>query len=193
MPDPRGTDGDGVTPAARDPLADLLLQSAGGDQAAFAELYDSVASRVHGITLRIVVDPDLAEVVTQEVFVEVWRRAATFDPSSGSARGWITTIAHRRAVERARSAETACRRDAAWHEDAEKTRPVADLSQAHVNTLSILTALAQLPTPHRRAIELAYFGGHTHAEISTLLAVAPGSTGTLITHALASFREGLST
>ena len=88
-----------------------LLQRAGrGDEEAFADLYDAVASRLHGLVLRVVRDPAQAEEVTQEAMVEIWRQSARFDPALGSPLSWLMTIAHRRAVDRVRSAEATSRR-----------------------------------------------------------------------------------
>ncbi len=73
-------------------LSELLRASARGDQAAFAQLYDATASRVHGLALRVVRDPAQAEEVTQEAYLEIWRTAARFDPSRGSALSWLLTL-----------------------------------------------------------------------------------------------------
>ena len=86
-----------------DDLGVLLKQSAAGDQGAFAGLYDALSPLVFGIVKRVVRDPTQAEEVTQEVFVNVWRNSARFDPARGSVRTWAATIAHRRAVDRVRS------------------------------------------------------------------------------------------
>jgi len=104
----------GVTTAAPpggDPLEGLLALLAGGDEQAFAELYRRVAPAVFGLVTKVVRNPAQAEEVTQEVFVELWRTAPRFDPARGTARSWIMTCAHRRAVDRVRSAERAARRD----------------------------------------------------------------------------------
>ena len=85
----------------------LMARVANGDQAAFAELYDELASTVYGIVLRVVRDPTQSEDVTQEVFVELWRQAARFDAARGGVRGWAGTIARRRAIDRVRSEQSA--------------------------------------------------------------------------------------
>ena len=100
-----------ASPAGDDPLEGLLALVADGDEPAFAELYRRVAPAVFGLVTKVVRDPAQAEEVTQEVFVELWRRSPRFDPARGTARSWIMTCAHRRAVDRVRSAERAARRD----------------------------------------------------------------------------------
>ncbi len=87
-------------------LERLLALVARGDEQAFAELYQRVAAAVFGLVSKVVRNPAQSEEVTQEVFVELWRTAARFDPGRGTARSWIMTCAHRRAVDRVRSAES---------------------------------------------------------------------------------------
>ena len=93
-------------------LAGLLAKVARGDDAAFAGVYDQFATTVYGIVRRVVRDPAQSEEVTQEVLLEVWRTASRFDPGEGSARGWLMTLAHRRAVDRVRSAQASAEREA---------------------------------------------------------------------------------
>ncbi|MFK4542009.1 RNA polymerase sigma factor (sigma-70 family) [Streptomyces tendae] len=92
---------------------ELLLLVAGGDQKAFEELYGLVSGPVFGLVRRVVRDPAQSEEVAQEVLLELWRSAARFDPRRGSALSWILTVAHRRAVDRVRSARAAGERDGA--------------------------------------------------------------------------------
>ena len=102
-------------------LSELLQRAGRGDQEAFAGLYDAVASRLHGLVLRVVRDPAQAEEVTQEAMVEIWRQSARFDPTLGSPLSWLMTIAHRRAVDRVRSAEATSRRDTSYHQQNQVT------------------------------------------------------------------------
>ena len=94
----------------------LLAQVARGDEQAFAELYDATSARVYGLALRVVRDPAQAQEVTQEAYLETWRTASRFDPAKGSAISWLMTIAHRKGVDRVRSAEAASRRDTSYHD-----------------------------------------------------------------------------
>ena len=78
-------------------LGDLLAQIATGDQGAFAEFYELTSRRVFGMARRVLIDPELSEDATQEVFLQVWQNAAKFDPEAGSPLAWLMTISHRRA------------------------------------------------------------------------------------------------
>src|SRR5262249_5594260 len=99
----------GAAPASE--LAGLLAKVARGDEAAFAAVYDRFGTVVYGLVRRIVKDPAQSEEVTQEVLLDVWRTASRFDPGEGSARSWLMTLAHRRAVDRVRSAQASAERE----------------------------------------------------------------------------------
>ena len=87
-----------MVPRSAEPDAgELLRRSARGDQFAFAQLYDTTASRLFGLVLRVVGDPRVAEEVTCEVYLDVWRRSGRFDPRQGSASCWLITTAYRAA------------------------------------------------------------------------------------------------
>ena len=91
--------------------AELMQRVARGDEAAFSQLYDLMVGPVFGLVRRIVRDPAQSEEVVQEVMVELWRSAAKYSPERGSATTWAMTLAHRRAVDRVRSAQAAADRD----------------------------------------------------------------------------------
>ncbi len=99
-------------PAQRDAGLDKLLgQVAQGDTAAFERLYDEVAGPVYGLAVRILRDSSQAEEIAQEVLIQVWRKAAHFDPSRGGAMAWIMTLAHHRTVDRVRSEQASTARE----------------------------------------------------------------------------------
>jgi len=174
-------------------LGELFRRSARGDENAFAAVYDATAARVHGLVLRVIRDPAQAEEVTQETFLEAWRIASRFDPDRGSALSWLLTLAHRRAVDRVRSAEAASRRDGTYHDE---NITVAHDSTAEAATTAIeaqrvRSAMKTLTDVQREAIELAYFGGYTHTEVATMLDLPVGTAKTRIRDGLIRLRDSL--
>lgn len=191
--DPAG--GGGAVPAGAAPTgtAETLLGAvARGDLDAFERLFDVLAPRVYGLALRVLHAPDLAEDVSQEVLVDVWRLAPRFDPRRGSALAWVLTMAHRRAVDRVRREEAHAARAARAAVAAEPDRDVVvgELEGAW-DAAVVRRAMASLTPLQREAIELAYFGGYTHQEVSTLLAVPLGTAKTRIRDGLIRLRDAL--
>jgi len=188
-------DGAPVAPqdAERARLAGLLRASARGDEAAFAQLYDATAARLNGLVLRVVRDPAQTEEVTQEVFVEIWRQSARFDESAGSPLAWMMTIAHRRAVDRVRSAEASSRRDTTYEQRSREVDhdATAEAATANLEGQRVRAALKSLTDAQRSAIELAYFGGYTHTEVATLLDLPLGTAKTRIRDGLIRLRDTL--
>lgn len=181
-------------PAGAGPdLAALLKRSARGDEAAFAELYDATASRVHGLVVRVVRDRAQADEVTQEVFLEVWRQSSRYDAQRGSALAWLMTIAHRKAVDRVRSAEAATRRDVTYEQRNQVPAHdvTAEAAHASLEARRVRAALAHLTDVQREAIELAYFGGYTHTEVAALLDLPVGTAKTRIRDGLIRLRDSI--
>lgn len=175
------------------PLADLLRLCARGDEQAFATFYDLTSRRVHGLVLRVVRDPAQAEEVTQEVYLQAWRTASRYDEQLGSALSWLMTLAHRRAVDRVRSAEASSRQDTTYHQ---RTQGVphdttAEAVETSIEARRVRTALAELTTVQREALELAYFGGYTHTEVATMLDLPVGTAKTRIRDGLIRLRDAM--
>jgi RNA polymerase sigma-70 factor, ECF subfamily len=171
----------------------LLVAVGRGDQDAFASLYDRVSSQVLGVALRVLRDRSLAEEVTQEVLVEVWRKADRFDPDRGSASGWITTLAHRRAVDRVRSEQASRDRDdrVSRRDEVRSFDSVADEVQVRLDHWQVRRALATLTERQREAIELAYFGGHTYRDVAKVLGIPEGTAKSRLRDGLLRLREAL--
>ena len=176
-----------------DRLERLLALVAGGSEEAFAELYREVAAAVFGLVGRVVRDPAQSEEVTQEVFVELWRTASRFDPARGSARSWIMTCAHRRAVDRVRSAERAARRDdlAGRRDQGRPYDEVAEQVETSLEREHVRRSQDALTDLQREAVVLAYYGGYTHREIAELLGVPSGTVRTRLRDGLLRLRDHL--
>lgn len=190
---PAGAPHQGAPAGAGPDLGALLRSAARGDSAAFAELYDATAARVHGMVLRVVRDPAQSEEVTQEVFLEIWRQSSRYDAARGSALSWMLTIAHRKAVDRVRSAEAATRRDVAYEHANQSIDHDATAEAAHASLEArrVRQALLTLTDVQREAIELAYFGGYTHTEVAALLDLPVGTAKTRIRDGLIRLRDSI--
>ena len=174
-------------------LADLLARAGRGDTQAFAQFYDATATRSYGLALRVVRDPSQAEEVVQEVYLDAWRQSGRYDAGRGSVMSWLLTIVHRRAVDRVRSAEAANRRDATYHQ---QHNPIAhdataEAAEASLDAHRVRTAMQELTSIQREALELAYFGGYTHTEVATMLDLPVGTAKTRIRDGLIRMRDAL--
>lgn len=169
----------------RDP-EELLRLTARGDESAFEALVRYFAPLVFGVALRVCEDRSLAEEVAQEAFIDLWRTAARYDRSRGSAHAWVVTIAHRRAVDQVRSERAHARREL----QAKALLPMVDFDevaeavQESGDRERLRSCLRVLSRLQRESIHLAFFDGLTHAQISVKLRVPLGT-------AKARLREGL--
>lgn len=155
-----------------DSLAGVVRDVATGDEQAFAELYDRLAPAVQGTARGVLRDPDLAAEVLQEVMLEVWRTAARFDPSLGSVRTWVVTLAHRRAVDRVRAVQAQRDRDQRSL-DRDHRSPfdaVVEEVEDSMERRAVRDCLGSLTGTQREAVELAYYGGRTYREVAAELA-----------------------
>jgi len=186
-------DGPGPGGAARETTEQMLGLVARGDQDAFERLYDRVAGPVLGVVRRVLRDPAQSEEVTQEVLTEVWRTAARFDPSRGGASTWVLTMAHRRAVDRVRSAQSATDRDAkvALRDHSPEFDEVAEAVESRLEAEQVRKALGSLTELQREAVRLAYYGGYTQREVSELLDVPLGTVKTRLRDGLIRLRDAL--
>ncbi len=190
-----GSAGD-ASAVGTDPEASLLRRAGRGDESAFGDLYDALAPLVYGVVLKVVRDPAQSEEVTQEVFVELWRLAPRYEPGRASVRSWAATLAHRRAVDRVRSEQSA--RDRAERDATRNVRDHDVVSEAVTEQIDgdldrarVRRSLGRLSDAQREAVELAYFGGYTYREVATLLDVPEGTIKTRIRDGLIRLRGEL--
>jgi RNA polymerase sigma-70 factor (ECF subfamily) len=171
----------------------LLVRVAGGDQRAFEELYALVSGPVFGLVRRVVRDPAQSEEVAQEVLLELWRSAGRFDPDRGSALSWILTLAHRRAVDRVRSARAATERE--QREGRRNHHPafdqVAEEVEAGLERQWVRHCLEKLTILQRESVTLAYYDGYTYREVAERLSCPLGTVKTRMRDGLTRLRECL--
>lgn len=158
---------------------DLLRRVAEGDSVAFATLYDRYSSRVFGLALKLVGERQEAQDVLQDVFLEVWKRAAAFNQSLGSAQGWILMITRGRSIDhirkRVRERKRVTSLDPPQHAQA--------LDAADADWVARI--LPDLSTDLRDVVHLAYARGQTRDQIAQTLGIPVGTVKTRLRTAVA--------
>lgn len=187
------TDTDADHASAREIVDGLTLRVAEGDRAAFAELYDRMAPRVFALIRRLVIDYSQSEEVAQEVFLEVWQSARRFDPNKGGASTWMFTMAHRRAVDRIRSAQAGRDRDTriGLRDIETGYDQVSEVVEVRVENERVVAAMSRLSDVQRQAVDMAYFGGLTQSEIATELGIPLGTVKTRLRDGMIRLRQEL--
>ncbi|HZW72990.1 MAG TPA: sigma-70 family RNA polymerase sigma factor [Caldimonas sp.] len=167
------------TERSRD-LGQLLARTALGDRAAFATLYERSSPHLFAVVLRITRDRAQAEDILQEVYVNVWRAASSFDAAQSQPLTWLTSIARNRAIDSLRRQQTqprmrvaAASADGSESEDDDVYDSVADdapgplelLSRA-VDARSLAACIDKLSATQRQSLALAFFQGLSHGEVA---------------------------
>jgi len=166
--------------------ATLLSAVRSGDEHAMAQLYERYSSIVYSVALRVLGDTGAAEDTLQEVFMQLWRSPAVFDPSRGSLAGWLAVIARNRAIDSLR-----------------KRRPETDITEIVVSIEpdlasgaewnrvleKIRSTLTGMPSLQRSALEMAFFEGLTHTEIAEKTGEPLGTIKTRIRAGLVTLRK----
>ncbi|MCZ7461326.1 sigma-70 family RNA polymerase sigma factor [Streptomyces sp. WMMC940] len=180
-------------PSAGPGLDELLVRVARGDQQAFSRVYDAVCGPVLGVVRGVLRDPAQSEEVTQEVLVELWRTAARYRPSRGSALTWTLTLAHRRAVDRVRSAQASAEREhrAARLGGTPAFDDVVEQVEARLEREQVRRCLRTLTELQRQSVTLAYYRGLAYREVAELLAVPLGTVKTRMRDGLIRLRDCL--
>ncbi len=174
-----------------DEWLDLVRGVAAGDQRALHSLYEQTHRIVFTLIMRIIPNRETAEEVTVDVFHDVWRKAAAYDPANGSVAGWIMNQARSRAIDRVRF-EQRKKRVNAYPEDDGSTPGVADPQHAVLfqeQSRLLRRALAVLSPEERNTIETAFFSELTYEEAAKKLNQPLGTVKTRIRSGLRKLRE----
>jgi RNA polymerase sigma-70 factor (ECF subfamily) len=159
---------------------------AAGDLAALEAIYDRYGSLVFSVGLRVLLDRQLAEDVTQEVFLRLWRRPWAYNPDRGRFVSWLMSVARNRAIDERRRLNRRpvidAREDGAAPEvpDASRLSDPLTLAMLADQRREVVAALEQLPVTQREVLELAYFAGLTQTEIAARTGEALGTVKTRV-------------
>jgi len=180
-----------MTRATADPPDDALLRRMrAGDEAALEALYARYGGLVHTLALRVLGDAELAREVLQDTFLRAWDGRETYDPARGRVAWWLMGIARNRAVDVLRSRVHQGRLREREPLGLHVTAPGGSEATDSLGVRRAITeALAALSVPQRRAIELAYYGGLTQAEIAAELGEPLGTIKSRIRDAMERLRD----
>ncbi len=185
----------GVRPAASDNPAEtettrLLRSCATGDQAAFRRLYELQSPRLYGLALRLLQQPGLASDAVHDAFVQVWRRAARFDPSRNAGEAWLASLLRYRAIDilRRRSRE---QYGIEQRDEADDAPDAFDRLAERADTESLHRCLQELEETQRRAIVLAFLDGLSHVELASRLRSPLGTVKSWVRRGLLGLRRCL--
>ncbi|CAM5789292.1 sigma-70 family RNA polymerase sigma factor [Rhizobacter sp. Root404] len=183
-------------------LSRLLARSGLGDRAAFATLYERSSPHLLGVILRIQRDRAQAEDILQEVYVNVWRAARSFDAAQSQPLTWLTSIARNRAIDSLRRTQTQPQLQTHFsnpdNEDSDVYDTVASDAPGPLDLLSrasdaraLAACMEGLSAPQRQSVALAFFDGLSHAEVAENMAQPLGTVKSWVRRALLSLKSCL--
>jgi RNA polymerase sigma-70 factor (ECF subfamily) len=176
-------------------LSQLLARAGLGDRGAFGQLYERTSGHLFAVLLRIQRDRAQAEDLLQEVYVSVWKAAASFDAARSQPLTWLTHIARNRAIDSLRRAQAQPRTDSlSREEDDERPDPQDSLASTDPGPLDLLGqasdkrqlshCMEHLSPPQRQSVALAFFDGLSHAEVAEQLREPLGTVKSWVRRAL---------
>jgi len=171
-----------------------------GDQSAFSALYDRLSRPLYSLALRMLGDAGDAQDALQDVFLQIWSRAATYNPEQSTVFSWTVLLTRSRVIDRLRARKRRLRvvDSATGDEDAEVAdastmESAADTADRNDEAARVRSVLKNLPSEQREAIDLAFFGNLTHHEIAAQLGEPLGTIKARIRRGLLKLRERLRT
>lgn len=167
--------------------ASLLAAVAKGDTEAFAQLYDASSTILFTMAMRMLGDRDDASDLLQDVYAEVWRKGARYDPSRGTPTAWLVTLTRSRGIDRLRSRASKGAKTSVSIEESPAAHDAAGDGPGPLDTYAdrelrsaVIKAMAELPEAQQQALELAYYEGLSHTEIAERLKQPLGTIKTRI-------------
>jgi RNA polymerase sigma factor (sigma-70 family) len=181
-----------ASPAERDELNRLLIQTGRNDQKAFAELYKRTSSKLFGVCLRMLHDRGEAEEVLQETYTTVWRRAASFDAAKASAITWLITLSRNKSIDRLRQHREELLDHPSRLDEAvdDQPTPAAD-AETSQEYRRLQLCLDELEPQQRDSVREAFFTGATYNELATRCMVPLGTMKSWIRRSLIQLRTCL--
>ena len=171
-----------------------------GDQSAFSALYDRLSRPLYSLALRMLGDAGDAQDALQDVFLQIWSRAATYNPEQSTVFSWTVLLTRSRVIDRLRArkrrlrvVDSATGDEDADVADASTMESAADTADKNDEAARVRSVLNNLPSEQREAIELAFFGHLTHHEIAARLGEPLGTIKARIRRGLLKLRERLGT
>jgi RNA polymerase sigma-70 factor (ECF subfamily) len=177
---------------------EMMLRVGRGDQTAFSALYDRLSGPLYSLALKMLGNASDAQDALQEVFLQIWSRARTYDPEKSSVFSWTVLLTRSRAIDRLRARDrrlrvvvgsTAGEARTAEATNASTVESAADTANKNDEAAHLRSLLNNLPSEQRQAIDLAFFGHLTHHEIAAQLGQPLGTVKARIRRGLLRLRE----
>ena len=177
---------------------EMLALIVKGDQRAFSQLYDRLSKPLYSLAIRMLGDASEAQDALQEVFLQIWRRAASYDPEQSSVFSWAVLMTRSRVIDRLRRRDRRSRVIVASTDDeqadvgsttASQDESAADTAGRNEEAMRARSSLNRLPAEQRQAIELAFFNDLTHQEIASQLGQPLGTIKARIRRGLLKLKE----
>ncbi len=179
----------------------LLQEIAKGDSAAFSEFYDRYSRLIYGALLSMLKNKEESKDILQDVFMKVWRRGNTFKPELGSPRNWLIRIAHNMAINHIRSARLRREKASITISDNDTALLLREFELIEDTLLDnailrdrkemLTLAFETLPKDRVNLLDMAFFKGYSHLEISRQLEMPLGTVKTKIRRSLLALRKSL--
>ena len=176
---------------------EMIAQIGRRDQGAFSALYDRLSGPLYSLAFKMLGDASEAQDALQEVFLQIWSRAGTYDPEQSSVFSWTVLLTRSRVIDRLRArdrrlrvvVESTAEDKVAEATDASTVESAADTATKKDEAAHVRSLLNNLPEDQRQAIELAFFGHRTHHEIAAQLGQPLGTVKARIRRGLLKLRE----